>query len=87
MNIQGNWNAEYGSSLVPYEIGSSSVAAYATDGYLVYHQGVFPHNAPTTPTRKRPNADTTKTCKICGSNTTPLWRKGPDGPQVINYEL
>lgn len=21
-------------------------------------------------------------CKLCGVNETPLWRKGPDGPQV-----
>lgn len=73
---QGNWNVEYNSS--------AAAAAAASTNYLVYH----PHNhnfVATTPTRKRPILDDTKACKACGSNTTPLWRKGPDGPQVTIY--
>lgn len=33
-------------------------------------------------TRKRHNANNGKVCRSCGSGNTPLWRKGPDGPQV-----
>lgn len=33
--------------------------------------------------RRRPNADDGKVCRSCGSGNTPLWRKGPHGPQVI----
>ncbi|CAA2965590.1 GATA transcription factor 15-like [Olea europaea subsp. europaea] len=31
-------------------------------------------------TMRRSSVD--RSCKVCGVNQTPLWRKGPDGPQV-----
>ncbi|KAL1550348.1 white collar 2 type of transcription factor [Salvia divinorum] len=75
VNDMGNWN-------VPYNSSSSSAAAPSTYNYLPY-QGSFPHNTSTTSTRKRPMVDDTKACKACGSHATPLWRKGPDGPQTL----
>lgn len=70
------------------EYNSTSPAYCANQGgstqYMVYP---FPHHNVTTPNRKRPNMDDTKACKACGSNNTPLWRKGPDGPQVHEYFL
>lgn len=78
---QGNWNVESNSSSGLAKEGRSS-----NYNYMLYHP--FPHNnVTTTPNRKRPNLDDTKACKACGSNTTPLWRKGPDGPQVSTYFL
>lgn len=72
---QGNWNVEFNSSSSAYwknEVGSTN--------FLLY-QGSFPQNI-ATPNRKRPNVDDGKVCKSCGADNTPLWRKGPEGPQV-----
>ena len=79
---QGNWN------IVPYNSSSSSssssvVVGVAPSTYNYFaRKGSVPHNTTTTTsTRKRHMVDD-KACKVCGSQSTPLWRRGPDGPQV-----
>ncbi|KAI3461060.1 hypothetical protein Pfo_017723 [Paulownia fortunei] len=72
---QENGNVEFSSSSSTYgrnEVDSTNFSFY---------QGYSPQNL-ATPTRKRPNIDGEKICNSCGANNTPLWRKGPDGPQV-----
>ncbi|KAL7090538.1 hypothetical protein ACP275_12G047200 [Erythranthe tilingii] len=33
--------------------------------------------------RRGVNADDAKVCMACGNTNTPLWRKGPNGPQTL----
>ncbi|KAG6429238.1 hypothetical protein SASPL_107283 [Salvia splendens] len=75
----GNWNAPYNSSS-----SSSVVVGVAPSTYNYFaHKGSVPHNTITTSTHKRHMVDDDKACKVCGSQSTPLWRKGPDGPQTL----
>ncbi|KAH6824157.1 GATA transcription factor 16 [Perilla frutescens var. hirtella] len=81
----GDWNAEYGGSSPAAPYNWTREAGGSTN-YLVYHplgHGPFPYNNVTAPNRKRPVVDNNKSCKVCGSINTPLWRKGPDGPQTL----
>ncbi|KAI3449902.1 hypothetical protein Pfo_006567 [Paulownia fortunei] len=49
---------------------------------LSLQQGFLPQNR-AAPVRRRHNTDDEKVCKSCGVVSTPLWRKGPDGPQTL----
>ncbi|KAK6144007.1 hypothetical protein DH2020_020827 [Rehmannia glutinosa] len=72
---QGIGNVEFNSSPPMYgtnEVGSTN---------LMFFQGYPPQNLGT-PSRKMHNIND-KVCKSCGVNNTPLWRKGPDGPQTL----
>ncbi|KAL7126837.1 hypothetical protein ABFS83_14G212900 [Erythranthe nasuta] len=65
-------------------IGSESVGT----NYNLFYQGCSSRNNPKTPSRKRVNNDggndaSAKICNLCASDSTPLWRKGPDGPQTL----
>ncbi|KAG8389075.1 hypothetical protein BUALT_Bualt02G0191500 [Buddleja alternifolia] len=76
-NFSMHGNVEFGG-------GSSTNMYYPADASnFMFYQGIMPPN-PTTPTRKRQyKADDSKICKYCGVKSTPLWRKGPDGPQTL----
>ncbi|KAK6144008.1 hypothetical protein DH2020_020828 [Rehmannia glutinosa] len=72
---QGIGNVEFNNSPSMYgtnEVGSTN---------FMFLQGYPPQNLGT-PSRKRHNIEG-KICKSCGVNDTPLWRKGPDGPQTL----
>ncbi|KAL8029295.1 hypothetical protein ABFX02_14G216300 [Erythranthe guttata] len=65
-------------------IGNESVGT----NYNLFYHGCSSRNNPKTPSRKRVNNNgengaSAKICNVCGSDSTPLWRKGPDGPQTL----
>ncbi|PIN18973.1 hypothetical protein CDL12_08376 [Handroanthus impetiginosus] len=73
---QGNENIEFGGSSSAY----GGVEAGSTN--LLLYQGLSSQNLPS-PSRKRPNTNNMKICHACGADNTPLWRKGPGGPQTL----
>ncbi|KAK4407349.1 GATA transcription factor 15 [Sesamum angolense] len=73
---------EAGGSSSAHRTNEVGGTAYAQDPpNTVFYQGIVPQNRAAA--RRRHNADDDKVCRECGVATTPLWRKGPEGPQTL----
>ncbi|KAK4419498.1 Cutinasepalindrome-binding protein [Sesamum alatum] len=78
---QGNI-VEAGGSSSAHRTNEAGGMAYAQDpANFAFYQGFVPQNRAAG--RRRHNTDDEKVCRECGVVNTPLWRKGPHGPQTL----
>ncbi|KAL0459290.1 UNVERIFIED_CONTAM: Cutinasepalindrome-binding protein [Sesamum latifolium] len=78
---RGN-TGEAGGSSSAHRTNEAGGTAYAQDPpNIAFYQGIVPPNRAAA--RRRHNTDDDKVCRECGAVNTPLWRKGPEGPQTL----
>lgn len=54
----------------------------SSSGLSSHKEGFMPAAISVTPGSQRPTQDERRMCRFCGSVSSPVWRKGPSGPQV-----
>ncbi|KAL2470476.1 zinc finger protein [Abeliophyllum distichum] len=73
VNLNNLNTSTYGTSAIGH------IVAPVTDSSSSIPYGLR-HDNIAISTRRSNN---TRVCKVCGVDQTPLWRKGPDGPQMV----